>query len=209
MIVFNLRQLKRHHQGSQGAKLVDKEVQQKQEREQGWEGWGSLPWLWGRKVLHKGEEGLLSLFWEDKYAENINPAHDPTAGIEGDRRRWWNREQVSKKTQLKFLYSPLTWSVEVLRWSGQRRGVAMATVYCINAEGAVACRFWDAFPPINALLPERDQRCGKMCKKSLSCASKQMFSLIYRDSVEYSPLWFQIQLLVTKWERQRKYLKKW
>lgn len=30
-----------------------------------------------------------------------------------------------------------------------------------------------------------------------------MFSLIYRDSVEYSPQWSQIQLLVTKWERHR------
>lgn len=79
----------------------------------------------------------------------------------------------------------------------------MATVYCINAEGAMACRFWDAFPPIKALLPERQQRRGKMCKKSFNFASKQMLSLIYRDSVEYSPQWFQIQLLVTKWERHR------
>lgn len=77
----------------------------------------------------------------------------------------------------------------------------MVTVYCINAEGAMACRFWDALPPIKALLPERETK--DVEKKSFNFASKQMFSLIYTDSVEYSPQWFEIQLLVTKWERER------
>lgn len=72
----------------------------------------------------------------------------------------------------------------------------MAAVYCINAEGAMACRFWDALPPIKALLPERDQRCGKMCKKIL-------YLHVQFNLEGYSPLWFQIQLLVTKWERHR------
>lgn len=37
----------------------------------------------------------------------------------------------------------------------------MATVQCIYANGAVACRFWDALPPVIALLPKGDKRCVK------------------------------------------------
>lgn len=70
----------------------------------------------------------------------------------------------AKQKQLNFFCPPLTWSVEVLRWSGQRGGVAMATVHCINSKGAMACRFWDALPPIKALLSKRDQRCVKNMK---------------------------------------------
>lgn len=128
--------------------------------------WAPLPCLWGRKVLQKGEEGLVSLFWEDKEGENINPAHDSQevkeTGEVGETGHSW----AKKKKNVTFFCPPLTWSVEVLRWSGQRGGVAMATVHCINSKGAMACGFWDALPPIKALLSKRDQRCVKKPRRT-------------------------------------------
>lgn len=137
--------------------------------------WESLPCLWGRKVLQKGEEGLVSLFWKDKEAENINPAHGQEVketGEVGETGPSW----AKKKNNPIFFCPPLTWSVEVLWWSGQRGGVAMATVHCINSKGAMACGFWDVLLPIKALLSKRDQRCvkkkiKKKCKTSFNFTS--------------------------------------
>lgn len=152
---------------------VDEEVGEKGRWGQKGEGRRApLPCLWERKVLQKEEEGLVSLFWAEKEAENINPAHNPRMGGRGDRRSWWNRTQLSKNTT-PFFWPPLTWSVEVLRWSGQRGGVAMATVHCINSKGAMACGFWNALPPIKAFLSKRDQgRVKKTCQKSLNFTSR-------------------------------------
>lgn len=63
--------------GQSGRKVTWEGSEEQSSKGQKGEGrWAPLPCLWGSKVLQKGEEGLVSLFWEDKEAENINPAHD-------------------------------------------------------------------------------------------------------------------------------------
>lgn len=91
-----------------------------------------------------------------------------------------------------------TWSVEMLRWSGQSRTVAVSAPHGLTSKRTVTWRFWHTRSCCKALL--------KKWMENMQMSDWLGFNLELQHEVRrwFLPLWFQTRFLVTEAEKQRK-----